>query len=505
MSNQAARSARPAPFARATQVIASTAALVGHVLGNVERLVIDVTRDSTQVATSATALYADAAIRATQVIGTMRTAPRVARLVTEVLRLVALYKLRGPSEALHRSGAQRMHDLCVELRGGVLKLGQLASCRVDLLPPAYVEALARLQDRVPPLPAAVMRARIQAELGRPVDELFARFDDEAIAAASIAQVHGAQLHDGTEVVVKVQLPGVEDDLAADLAAMRFLVTALGDALPRTDLPTILDELSRSVRGELDFLAEADATEAVRADFAHDPDVVVPRVYRELSSRRVLVLERLHGRPLAAFLAGTDQADADPDADADAAADASADAASDHTARDRVLELLVTTYAAQILAHGRFQADAHPGNFLVLPGPRLGLLDFGALAEVTPTARAAYAQLVLAILQRDTARMAELFGYIGFATLDGDAGALERFAELMMAAFRDGADLATIDPRAQLEAALRLAHENPVVRLPQEFVLIGRVFASLGGLLVKYQPRVSLFAAIAPHVARAAAL
>jgi ubiquinone biosynthesis protein len=484
MHNHAAPALRPNPFVRATQVLARSVALVGHVLGNVERLVEDVTRDSAELATSATALYAESALRAAAALATVRTAPRAARLVSEVLRLVALYKLRGPSEALHAEGARRMHDLCVELRGGVLKLGQLASCRVDLLPPAYIEALSRLQDRVPPLPAATIRARVEAELGAPVAERFARFDDEALAAASIAQVHGARLHDGTEVVVKVQLPGVEDDLAADLAALRFLCAALGDALPRTDLPTILAELGRSVIGELDFLAEAEATSAVRADFAADTDVVVPRVHLELCTRRVLVLERLDGRPLAGFLA--DEATSDGE-------------------RDRVLELLVRSYAAQILAHGRFQADAHPGNFLVLPGPRLGLLDFGAFATISTAQRVAYAQLAFAILQKDAARMAELFTTIGFATLDGDPGSLERFAELLMAAFRDGADLGAIDPRAQLEAALRIAHENPVVRLPQEFVLIGRVFASLGGLLVRHQPNISLFATLLPYVSRAAAV
>src|SRR5262245_56078998 len=114
MNNASARN----PFVRATQVVGQSLALVGHVLGNVERLVSDVTRDSAQVATSATALYADAAVRATAALATMRTAPRVARLVTEVLRLVALYKLRGPSDELHAEGAARLHDLCVELRGG---------------------------------------------------------------------------------------------------------------------------------------------------------------------------------------------------------------------------------------------------------------------------------------------------------------------------------------------------------------------------------------------------
>ncbi len=479
--------APPAAFARAARVVARTADLIGHMVGHVERLVADVTRDSSEVAVEAQAFYADAALRATRVAGTVRAAPRMTRLVTEVLRLVALYKLRGPSEALHQESARRLHDLCVELRGGVLKLGQLASCRVDLLPPAYIEALSRLQDRVPALPAEIMRARVEAELGRPIDELFARFDDEALAAASIAQVHTAQLEDGTEVVVKIQLPGIEEIIEADLGAMRFLVAALGDLLPRTDLPTILDELGRSVRGELDFLAEAEHTEAVRASFAGTADVVVPRVHRALSTRRVLVLERLHGRSLSAFLDDASAAD-----------------------RDRVLETLVKAYCAQILAHGRFQADAHPGNFLVLPprttggAPILGLLDFGAVALVTPAARRAYAQLAGAILTRDAHRMAELFTQIGFATQDGDPNSLERFAELMMAAFREGVDMASLDPRAQLEQALKLAHENPVVRLPQEFVLIGRVFASLGGLLVRYQPKVSLFGAIAPYVAQAMA-
>jgi ubiquinone biosynthesis protein len=480
-----------ASIRRATRVVTRSVGLVAHVVGHVDRLVADVTRDSAQVATEAQALARDVTQTASRLGVTVRAMPRVTRVVSEAARLIALYKLRGPSDALHEQSARRAHELCVELRGGVLKIGQLVSCRVDLLPEPWIEWLARLQDRVPAVDTALIRARIEEELGRPIDELFASFDDTPLAAASIAQVHAARLHDGREVVVKVQVPGIEDVVEADLVSLRLVAGMLGDLLPFGDLPTVLDELARAVRAELDYGAEADAMRAARLSFAAEASHVggrvrVPEPVAELSSRRVLVMERLYGQSLTSFLDECEQRGEAGTAD-----------------RDRVLETLVAAYAAQILAHGRFQADAHPGNFLVLPsekGPILGLLDFGCVQTLSPAMRRAYAGVVGAVLKRDAAELATRLGEMGFATKSGDDTALRAFAEMMLGALRDGADLSAIDPKAQLDEALRLARENPVVHVPQEFVLIGRVFASLGGMILRYKPRLSLFAALAPSLA-----
>jgi len=156
----------------------------------------------------------------------------------------------------------------------------------------------------------------------------------------------------------------------------------------------------------------------------------------------------------------------------------------------------------------FHADPHPGNFLVVPdadGPRLVLLDFGCVARLEPGRQRAYADVATAVLARDPHRVAAALGLMGFETHTGDHDSLVTFAEMMLEQFRDGAaDLSTVDPRAQLERAMAVARANPVVTVPQDFVMLGRVFGSLGGLLMHYRPTINLFAIIAPHLAKAMA-
>lgn len=489
-SSAASSSPSPSPspslmggVARVAQVVGASVDLVFHVLQNVNQLVEGVTTDSMRVAAEAQALSREVLAAAEQARVAARATPRFLRVVGEVARIAAAYKLRGPSEELHAWGAERLYALCIELRGPLLKLGQLASARADLLPRAYIDSLSRLQDRVPPVEAAAIRARVEAELGRPIAEVFATFDDEAIAAASLAQVHAATLLDGTAVVAKVQLPGVEELIEADMAALRVLARTLGDMLPKIDLGTIVAELARSIREELDYAAEAEHAAAIGAAFAGSGEIVVPRVHAALSTGRLLVLERLVGDRLIEFLDGADQA-----------------------GRDRVLGALLRAYAAQILAHGRFQADAHPGNFLVLAGldgPKLGLLDFGCVKTLPPSVRRGFVGLAMAILTRDAARAAVLFRELGFEVTGDDPRALDELAELLMGALREGGDIGAIDPEAQLRRGLEILRDNPIAKLPSDFVLIGRVFASLGGLFATYKPRLDAFGALAPHLAAAA--
>jgi ubiquinone biosynthesis protein len=484
---------------RVGRVMGASATLVAHVLGHVDRLVDDVLGDAGEIAREGDALYKATTVAAGQVSAAVRAAPRFGRIVREVVRVVAAYRLHekkallyGPEaakasrERLDRESAERLYELCVELRGGVLKLGQFVSGRVDLLPPAYVEALSRLQDRVPAVPWEPIRARIEGELGAPVAELFRSIDPEPLAAASLAQVHAAVLADGTEVVVKVQVPGIEELVEIDLAAFRVLARTLGDLLPKMDLPTIADELSRAVREELDYEVEAKNAADLRERIA-GADVVVPRTFPERSSKRVLTLERLVGERLADALAA-------------AAAGGEAGAAS----RDRILGRMLDTFCAQVLVHGIFHADPHPGNFLVLPGDRIALLDFGCVMRLAPERRRAYAELTGAILAGDAAQMATRLEAIGFGARDGDPAQVVRFAELLLDTFRKDVslDMADLDPQAQLARALELARDNPIVKIPQDFVLLGRVFGSLGGLYLHHRPRIRPLQILLPHLAAA---
>ena len=524
---------------RAAGVVSASSQLVANVLGNVDRLVGGVLADAGAIA-GATRPQASAddppmptasrgfaarevfsgkspdqdkpeldvarlleaggrALRMARAAGlARRSAPRFLRVVREGLWMHLQYRLhaiktagmtpeaaRTAREALDLRAAERAYTLCVELRGGVLKLGQFLSSRVDLLPAAWVTSLSRLQDRVPAIPWESVRARIEEELGAPVETLFSSVDAEPIAAASLAQVHAATLEDGTRVVVKVQVPGVEQSVHADLEAFALLSRVLESTLPQMDLPTIVTELARAVRLELDYCVEADSAEEL-GRLEGGGDVVVPRVVRERSARRVLTMERLEGSRLGDGLAAMVER-------------------GDLSARDRVLGILLETFVAQVLRHGVFHADPHPGNFLVLEGPsgpRLGLLDFGCVARLEPARRRAYAGIVAAVVSRDHERTRALLEALGFVARDPEGEGVRAYAELLLEAFRGQGTFAdgAIDPEAQLRRALELARDNPVVRVPHDFVLLGRVLATLGGLFLHHKPALSPLAIVLPHLA-----
>ncbi|TNF37352.1 MAG: AarF/ABC1/UbiB kinase family protein, partial [Deltaproteobacteria bacterium] len=426
--------------------------------------------------------------------------PRAARIAATLAPIAAAYRVhagrapyvsdevaRARLDALHRRSAERVHDLCVELGGAILKLAQFASCRVDLLPPAWTDTLGRLQDRVPPAPTDEVLALLAAELGAPPEEVFAELDLEPLAAASLAQVHAARLPDGTRVVVKVQRPGVAELVEVDLAALQLVSGRLGDGLG-VDAGAFLAELGRSVRAELDYTAEARHMAAVREHLADHPGVVVPAPHLALCTPRVLVMERVDGDRLPDFLA--------------ACADGGETGAAE---RDALLRHLVDVYAAKILVHGVVQADPHPGNFLVTGDRRLALLDFGAVLTLSAETRRAWAELAGAALARDTAKIGALLGRLGFAPHSGDPADLGRLAELVLDAFRDGAaDLGDIDMRAELDRGLALLRDTPVARVPEDFVLLSRILGALAGLLVGHDAGFPLFPVVWPHLQRALA-
>jgi ubiquinone biosynthesis protein len=494
-------------FATVADVADASLTLVSNVVGHVERLVDDVARDAGGVAREVGDLWSVTSARAATLTSAVRAAPRFTRVVGEILRIVAAYRWQAAMSdmradvlgaetdaaalaALHARSARRLYELCVELRGGVLKLGQFASTRMDLLPDAYVAGLSRLQDRVPPVPFAAIAERVASALDAPIDAVFSRFDAEPIAAASLAQVHAAVLADGTPVVVKVQVPGVDELVEADLAALRVVAPVLQDLVPFIDLRTVAGELSRAVRAELDYVAEARHATAFATAFAGDVDVVVPRVFDACSSAEVLVFEHIRGERLTDYLDGCEGRGEAGARD-----------------RDRLFEILVRCFCTQVLEHGLLHADPHPGNFLVVSGadgPRLALLDFGCVQPYSAARRTAYAQLGLAVLTGDGARLAELFEAMGFRSRDGSPDTLRAFADLLLAAFRSDSASAVrdLDPRAAFEQVLHLTRDNPIVAIPGDFVLLGRVFAALGGLLMRYQPRLNLFRILMPLLARA---
>jgi len=262
-------------------------------------------------------------------------------------------------EQAHDRTAAALHDLGVRLAGLFVKVCQVVGARADVFPAPFIRRLGRFHDRVPPRPFATLRPAIEQELRRPLDAVFASVDETPLAAASLAQVHRATLRDGSVVAVKVQYPDIELLARIDLASLRRTIRLVARLEPRFDLRSIVEEVAAFVALELDFAREADSTERVRAAFRDDPTVRVPRVYRELSTPRLLVLEYLDGIKVT---------------DLDRLRAAGVDLR-------EVAARIGRLYARMIFEHGFFHGDPHPGNLLVLPGTVIGLLDFGLAKEL----------------------------------------------------------------------------------------------------------------------------
>ena len=269
--------------------------------------------------------------------------------------------------------------------GLLLKAGQYLSTRSDVLPPAYIEALTRLQDRVPPHPYRVVRRVIQEEFGAAPEQLFTRFWRRPLASASLAQVHRAILDDGRHVAVKVQRPEIAAAVAADLRNLRVAFQAIERLEGKLGLRLLLEELEEAVPRELDFAREAASARRVARNFAAEPGsrVYVPEPIDALTRPRVIASEYVAGIKVT-DLRRLRRAGIDP---------------------GEVLQVLLGAYAAQILRHGLFHADPHPGNLLVEPrddGFRLVFVDFGLVQEVPPDFREQAARLATHLLSGDAA-------------------------------------------------------------------------------------------------------
>ncbi len=389
---------------------------------------------------------------------------------------------RAALARLHARNASRFVDTSARRGAGMLKVGQLLSTRPDLLPEAWITELSRLQDAALPVPFPAVRQRIEDDLGAPLEAHFSHFDEAPVAAASIGVVHRATTLAGVSVAVKITRPDVRECLELDLDLLELFLEGVKPLFPPADYPTIVAEIREMLRQELDYRVEAQMTERLAAFFADSESIIVPRTLPELCGHDVLVSHFSEGRKITLVL---DDLRARRDAgDVDAG-----------VRLDRILALLLETYARQILVAGVFQADPHPGNFLVTDDDRLVLLDFGCTRTLSAPVREHYLALVGAFLTGDGARLATHLAELGFATASGAPATLQAFAELLLGEFRaamHNGGCGGLDAQAMLanaKLALARMHDDPVIRIPAEFVMIGRVFLSLGGLFQHYRPNI----------------
>jgi len=398
---------------------------------------------------------------------------------------VRLASLRGQSYDLradsrrNRRRAIRFREVAVEMGGVLIKLGQFLGTRVDVLPIEYIEELGSLQDQAPRVPFAAIAETIHRELGAPIAELFAHFEETPLAAASLGQVHRAQLATGEDVAVKVQRPNIDALVAADLDSLRFVIRLLGRfrAVRRqVDLDAFYTEFATILRHELDYVREGHYAERFAVNFTGEPAITLPRIYWSLSTRRVLTLEYVYGIKINNY-AALDRAGID---------------------RKRVAEILVSAYLRQFLEHGFYHADPHPGNLFVRPGPVVVFVDFGMVGEITPRMRAKLRSGYLAIVQRDVNGIVAALDNLGFIRRGANLDPLKQSLAWMLERFWGStlAELQQVDPREFTAELEYLVYDNPI-QLPANVAFIGRAVGTLSGLATGLDPSFDLLTVVQP--------
>jgi predicted unusual protein kinase regulating ubiquinone biosynthesis (AarF/ABC1/UbiB family) len=391
--------------------------------------------------------------------------------------------------------SRRFRTLAVDMGGVMIKLGQFLSSRVDVLPPEITEELAGLQDEVPPVPFADIQGVLEAELGD-IAQHFSEVEIEPVAAASLGQAHRAWLvssassrtNRGPSVVVKIQRPAIEDLVRTDMAALNVVARWAMRYRPirkRANVPALMNEFSTTLWEELDYVSEADNAERFAEIFAGSDDIIIPAVYRQHSTGRVLVLEDVSGIKI----------------------DDIESISAEGVDTSEVAELVLDAYFQQIFKEGFFHADPHPGNLFVVPyGPkrsqsdgssrpfRISFVDFGMVGHIEQLMGDNLRRVLVSVTQRDARGLTEAFNDLGFflpgTDLERIAEAQERILEQLWG--RNLLELSQPDPQEMHELGREfrdLLFEFPF-QVPQDFIFLGRALGMLSGLASLLDPDIN---------------
>ena len=313
-------------------------------------------------------------------------------------------KRREKIEKLTR--AERVRMALEELGPTFIKMGQILSTRPDLLPVEFIRELPRLQDDVPPFAFSDVKRIIEEELQRPLDEVFQHFDDNPLGAASIGQVHRAVTMDDEEVVMKVQRPGIRRIVEVDLEIMLHLAILMERHLEGWDIqrPTqIVEEFTRTLEKEMDYTVEASHMERFAMQFTSDASVYIPKIYREITTKRVLAMEYISGIK-------ADEIERMEEAGLD---------------RKEIARRGFDLIMKQVFVDGFFHADPHPGNIFILPNNVICYLDFGMMGRIDRHSRENFADLIMGIVRRDESKATDALLRLTFFDEDPDRHSLER--------------------------------------------------------------------------------
>ncbi|MEY4353199.1 MAG: hypothetical protein RLZZ609_1440 [Cyanobacteriota bacterium] len=386
-------------------------------------------------------------------------------------------QLHNPERA--RARARECAELLAALGPAFIKAGQALSTRPDIVPPVLLEELAQLQDQLPGFDSALAMACIEEDLGASVDDIFASLEREPISAASLGQVHRGVLQGGQKVAVKVQRPGLREQITLDLYIVRNIAAWLNKnvRIIKSDLVGLIDELGSRVFEEMDYLNEAANAEKFKQLHSHNPSIAVPSIYPQATSRRVLTMEWIDGVKLT-NLEAVKGIGIDP---------------------DDMVSIGVNCSLQQLLEHGFFHADPHPGNLLALPDGRLAYLDFGMMSTVTREARTGLIQAVVHLVNRNFGALSKDFVSLGFLSEEVDLTPIvPAFEGVFGQALEMG--VSRMDFKAVTDDLSGVMYKFPF-RVPPYYALIIRSLVTLEGIALSVDPDFKILGAAYPYFAR----
>ena len=388
--------------------------------------------------------------------------------------------LKGPTVP------ERLRIAFGELGPSFIKLAQILSSRPDLITAQFANEFKKLQDEVPPFPVAEAKRIISEELKLPLEDIFREFKDEPVAAASIAQVHLAKLADGSEVIVKVQRPGIREQIETDITILTALARLLDRNVPESRFfnpVAIVDEFSKTLRRELDFIGEAKNCSRFKKNFEENPDIYIPRIYGELITERVLVMERIEGVRID-DIPGITALGLD---------------------RKRLVKVSVDAYFKMILEDGFFHADPHPGNLLAMPSGMLAFVDFGIVGRVTPEMKATMAKTFLALIHRDFDKLIDQYVELGYVPEDIDLDRFRREFKTDLLYYLEplyGLTLQEINFAQYLDVITHLALKHRM-QIPSDLLLINKAMLIMENIGRELDPSFDFIAFAEPYALRLA--
>jgi predicted unusual protein kinase regulating ubiquinone biosynthesis (AarF/ABC1/UbiB family) len=370
-----------------------------------------------------------------------------------------------------------LKEKLIQLGPTFIKIGQSMGTRADLLPLPFVVELGTLVDQVPPFPNDVAFARIEHELGKKINEAYAEFDLEPVAAASLGQVYRARLKTGEEVAVKVQRPNLEATIKGDLVILKK-VAKFAERFPQlnenADWAGMLREFDTTIHEEMDYAAEGHNAERFRENFKNWSNIHVPTIHWDLTTSKVLTMEFIHGTKVT-DLAEQAKLNIDP---------------------AKVNRLLIKTYLKQLLEDGFFHADPHPGNLLVMPDGRLAFFDFGMVGRITPELQAKMIDAFFHVVGKDPAGIAQDLIDLDFLKPGTDPKSIRPVVERMFE-FHFDLKLKDVNFKELTYDLADVMYDYPF-RLPSNFTYIMRALMTLEGIGIVTDPEFNFFETAKPY-------